>query len=303
MSAPSSNTPQAPESTHQRHQNYDKILRENILKAIPALLKKVCGLEIAALKPINPTQTRTKEKRYDFAAKVLNPRLQDRYILHVEFQVGNERKMHLRMFEYYEMIYHTHELPVEQFVIYIGKEKPRFITHITHKNLQYNYHVIDLKTIDAYLFLSANTPEEVLLAILCDFKGVPPPQIIAEILKRLSRTSPSHRLLEKYIRQLEMLSQLRNLQKQTIQQIKAMPLIYDIEKDIRYQQGIEVGIEKGIEKGREELQHEFEVQTHQNVRNALLGGYTVEQICFLFSLNREFVQHIQDEIESEQQKP
>lgn len=231
---------------HQRtpHQNYDRILRENFLKAIRAIIQKVCGIDAVEVKPINTNLTRTKEKRLDFAAQATAPQNQEHYIIHIEFQTGSEPKMHLRMFEYCEMIYHTHELPIEQFVIYLGKGEPKFTTQIQHKNLKYRYKVIDIKTIDANLFLTASTPEEILLAILCDFKGVPPDEMILQILERLHSTSSGLQNIDKYLQQLEMLSQLRNLQHQTIKNIEAMPIIYNIKEDLRYLQGIEQGIEQ-----------------------------------------------------------
>ena len=45
--------------------------------------------------------------------------------------------------------------------------------------------------------------------------------------------------LGRYVRQLEVLSKLRNLQALTIKKIEAMPLVYDLETDIRYKQGYE----------------------------------------------------------------
>jgi len=67
---------------------------------------------------------------------------------------------------------------------------------------------------------------------------------------------------------LEILSNIRNFQPETIKQLSAMPIMYDLKTDMRYQQGheegreeglmngiekgIEQGIEKGIKEGREE---------------------------------------------------
>ena len=52
------------------------------------------------------------------------------------------------------------------------------------------------------------------------------------------------RKLKRYVRQLEILSNLRDIQSLTIKYTEAMPITYDIKTDIRYQQGIEKGAKK-----------------------------------------------------------
>ncbi|MEA5258819.1 hypothetical protein VB264_13565 [Arcicella aquatica] len=45
-----------------------------------------------------------------------------------------------------------------------------------------------------------------------------------------------------------MLAKLRNLQDDTVKQTAIMPIVYDLETDIRYVQGMTMGEEKGKEK-------------------------------------------------------
>jgi len=52
----------------------------------------------------------------------------------------------------------------------------------------------------------------------------------------------------KYLKQLEVLAKLRNLQDETVKQTAIMPIVYDLETDIRYVQGMTMGEEKGKEK-------------------------------------------------------
>jgi len=51
---------------------------------------------------------------------------------------------------------------------------------------------------------------------------------------------------------LEILSNIRNFQPETIKQLSAMPIMYDLKTDMRYQQGHEEGLMDGIEKGIEQ---------------------------------------------------
>ena len=60
--------------------------------------------------------------------------------------------------------------------------------------------------------------------------------------------------MKRYIKQLEILSNLRNLQKLTIKISEKMALVYDLKTDVRYKQGIEQIIEKMLRKRK--LSHE-----------------------------------------------
>lgn len=79
-----------------------------------------------------------------------------------------------------------------------------------------------------------------MLAILSDFDGVSPEIIIKKIIIRLQQLTDKKLRLTKYEKQLEILSKLRKLQKQTIQTITQMGWEYELETDIRYLQGKEV---------------------------------------------------------------
>jgi hypothetical protein len=52
-------------------------------------------------------------------------------MLHIEFQVKDEPKMVFRMAEYHIMLLRRYELPVQQYVIYIGAGKPT-MRHYIH---------------------------------------------------------------------------------------------------------------------------------------------------------------------------
>jgi hypothetical protein len=75
---------------------------------------------------------------------------------------------------------------------------------------------------------------------------------IREILCKIKEKVEEETLRGRYIRQLEVLSGLRNLQEQVCKEVSGMAIVYDIETDIRYRQGLERGLERGLEKGLEE---------------------------------------------------
>ena len=84
---------------------------------------------------------------------------------------------------------------------------------------------------------------------------------------------------------MEILSNLRNLQTQIVKQISAMPITFDIKKDIRYQQGIEEGIEQGIEEGKEKgIEIGVEKHVNQSIKQAHKKGISAEQIAYFLDL-------------------
>ena len=88
-----------------------------------------------------------------------------------------------------------------------------------------------------------------------------------------------------------------------------MPLIYDLESDIRYQQGfkkgfeigleksLEKGIEKGIVKGEEKIERQFVV----NLLNE--GNMPLEKIARLADVTHDFVLKIQKELKLKKKTP
>jgi len=95
---------------------------------------------------------------------------------------------------------------------------------------------------------------------------------------------------QKCVRQLEILSILRNLQTQIINRLEAMALTYSIEDDIRFQQGEEKrGIQKGIGQGMEKG---MEKATEEAVKNLLLANIAPKQVAEYLKVSLELVQKV-----------
>jgi hypothetical protein len=157
----------------------------------------------------------------------------------VECQVKDDNDMISRMFLYRAIIYHKFKLPVKQFVFYIGSGVSKMQTFLGQEELTYTFHLRDINHFSYESFIASTVPEEVVLAILSDFDGVSPEVVIQKIIARLQQLTDKKLRLTKYEKQLEILSKLRKLQKQTIQTITQMGWEYELETDIRYLQGIE----------------------------------------------------------------
>ena len=64
-------------------------------------------------------------------------------------------------------------------------------------------------------------------------------KVVQRIIKSLKDKTKNKKKLEKLIMQLEILSNLRNLQLEITKQLSTMSINYDVTKDLRYLQGTE----------------------------------------------------------------
>jgi hypothetical protein len=104
--------------------------------------------------------------------------------------------------------------------------------------------------------------------------------------------------LKKYQRQLQVLSRLRKLEVPVLNEIKLMPIYYDIETDGLYLQGIEKGIEKGIEVGIEkgaaqgfDKEMRFVVIQMLNARK-----YSLDEISHISGATKAYIMDIANEL-------
>ena len=85
--------------------------------------------------------------------------------------------------------------------------------------------------------LNSDKPEEIIIAILADFGKENSEVVIKSILEKVKNLPIDKSKIRKTVVQLEVLSNLRKLQSQIIKYIVNMPIPYNLEEDIRYQQG------------------------------------------------------------------
>ena len=235
-------------------QDYDKILKENMEELILPLADKLLGLSLGPTEELPDDLQNTLERKPDLLKRVMGDKNDASYLLHIEFQVKDETTMVDRMLLYYAMLWEKYHEPVKQYVIFIGRHKPKMPTVLQSETLDYRFTLVDTRELNYQNLLdTATQPEEAVLAILSNFKKREVDTVIPEILRKLQQLSEDERKLRRYVRQIEILANLRNLQLQVVKHTEAMALTYNIKTDIRYQQGIEKGIEKGKEAEKEEM--------------------------------------------------
>ncbi|WP_316815388.1 Rpn family recombination-promoting nuclease/putative transposase [Pedobacter nyackensis] len=231
---------------------FDKIFRENMHENLPTLIENVLRLDLTTVEELKDDVQYTKERKTDLLKKVKDKE-GNVFILHIEFQYKNDKKrMVYRMAEYSVMLQRKYDgLPVLQYVIYIGKGKSAMQTMINTKDMQFRYNLTALSSVDYDLLLKSENIEGKMLAILGNMNKQDPKLVLKDILDSIKQEAPDSLTAERYIKQLHVLVQLRNLEKDLKQVMDSIETFFKIERDPFYQDGIKVGMEKGIEEGME----------------------------------------------------
>lgn len=259
--------------------DYDKIIKENLEAIFLSLAGKYLGFTIKRQQKIEAQLQVTLEREPDFLAEVETME-GEKFILHLEFQVEDDPDMMYRMMEYKAVLQRKHGQPVRQFVIYMGrKKKPSMPSQLPEDWQITGFGLANIRDQDYQQLLASSMPEEVVLAILGDFKQQRPQEAIARIISRLKETASDILALQKYTRQLTVLSKLRNLSKETTKQVTAMPITYDITKDYVYKLGEKEGKAEGKAQGKAEGKVEERTELLTNM--ILSGELTLEQIAKL----------------------
>lgn len=232
--------------------NKDIIAKEAIKTLVIDIAKYILQIDIHEIEFLDKELQRIEDRRADVVAKIDNS-----YILHIEIQNDNDKKMAQRMLRYYLDIKAIDtNLPISQYLIYIGKSTLRMDNFICTDRLTYEFELINMKEIDCEKFIEMDTPDSLVLAILCDFKNSNEQDMVNYIIQRLKmKTGENESEFRKYMLMLEELSQNRNLL-DLIKKGEEMLTQINYEKLPSYYLGLEKGIEEGIEKGREEAKYE-----------------------------------------------
>ncbi|MBF0539520.1 MAG: hypothetical protein HQL03_14840 [Nitrospirae bacterium] len=154
-----------------------------------------------------------------------------------------------RMLRYWCYITQIHKLPVMQYVFYIGNKPLKMADSIVEPGVKYRYNLIDMRDIDCEKFLYSENPQEMIISVLCNLEAKGAKVYLRELLQRIKDFVREELLRGRYIQQIEMMSLLRDLQDYVYKEVKDMALIYDIEKDLRFRQGVEKGLAQGLEMG------------------------------------------------------
>lgn len=223
---------------------YDKLIKENLAYLIaPLALRIGIDLERGRIEIVKDKLQYTIEREPDFLFKICHDNPLEDYITQFDFQVPNDELMPDRMLFYRNLTKLIFKLPIRQVVFYLANEPMKMVNYLREHKLYFEYELYDIRIFTANSFLESDIPQEVLLAILGDFEGENPEQIMEKILLRLKSIVKKKKDFQKLTFQLHVLSGLRKLQRIFQQKIKTMPLTFDIDMEIDpiYLDGVKKG--------------------------------------------------------------
>lgn len=231
----------------------DIISKALIKEVVKDLANYLLDLDITQLTELGTEKHRIEVRHADIVMLAQDGQRQE-FILHLELQHNNHKDMALRMLRYYTDIALSYpKQTIKQYVIYTGSAALRMESSIKDKGIDYHYTLLDMSTLDCERFIAENSPDALVLAILCDFKGKDGQQVIEEIITRLiSLTASQPEELSKYLKMLEILSASRKVTDAFKRVEQKMLSEINIEKLPSYQIGIDRGIEQGLEQGIEQ---------------------------------------------------
>ena len=250
------------------------------------LAQKVLYINPEELEEIKDDLQTTLERKPDFLKKVVSKdKTQKEYILHIEFQTVDEPKMVYRMLEYYGILARKYELETKQYVFYIGEGKAMMVYKLNHQNIDFKFELINIQDFNYKDFLNSDKPEEVILSILADFGNEKAEQVIEKVLKKLKSLPIENLKYRKSVVQLDVLSNLRDFQREFINQLLAMAFTYNMEKDLRFQEGKRIGEKKGEERGEEKTKI-------QAIINFSKLGISNEKIAQALEVSIDFIESV-----------
>ena len=247
-------------------------------------MREVLGVRPLSSVRVELAQPKTSEREPDYLRKVVLRADSAPVILHIEFQTKPDPKMHLRMLEYNALLRRRFELDVHQYVLLLSGSRDAMVTRMRGENMLFSYKLIHLGEISFDLLMASEIPELIVAALLSDFGNKEVVGVIRRIFVTLRAQIPDERELQKYLTQLEILSNLRDGYNEiVIEEIKNMAFTFNLEADGRYKQGLQQGATE---------------KQQQIARESLLNGGTVEFTAKVTGLSLKQVREIKSRLDS-----
>ncbi len=272
----------------------DTVSKELIRELVYDMATYLLGLELSSLKELATERQRVEVRRADVVMEA-ESKTGERFVLHLELQNSHDAEMALRMLRYRTDIELAHPaLPVRQYVIYTGREPCYLKDGLIGPGLDYRYRLIDMHLLDCERFMEADTPDALVMAILCDFRGQDERVVAGRIIRRIVElTGQDDTRLRKYLLMLETLSENRQLER-LIQQLEQKMLTeMTYEKLPSYHLGERKGMQKGRSLGRQEGRQEGLSEVAVRM---LQRGKAIEEVADLTGLDPDEVRRLAEQL-------
>lgn len=259
---------------------YDITLKELFHELPPDLLRQLVGQEVAEL--LNVEFPTAQMRKPDFVA-----RLADGTLYHLDLQSDNDDDMHWRMLQYYFLLYRVYrKTPVQQ-VLYVGSGVMDMPNRIRHPHLNYEFALIDIRTLRGDELLASESITDNIFALLCGQPGGP--AALRAILNNLTEFNENAR--QDFLSKLFILSDLRGLGPFLRLEVATMPVVFNLRENPVFApyfaeaenqgraEGRTEGRSQGIQQGvRRTLRHLLErrfgilpLQVHDQLEDASLS--------------------------------
>lgn len=280
----------------QTHMAEKDIVSKEVLQHLAADIANILlelDVEHDSVELLQTEQQRVESRRADMVARMRKRQTGEKLILHVEIQNANDNTMPVRMLRYLsDILLQYPDEAVYQYVVYIGKRTLSMPNQLVLPAFSYQYYLLDMHNIDCSLLLAQDTPEALVIAILCDFKERPTQDVVNYIVTRLHElTGDDEQRFRNYYQMLETLAENRDLQS-NLAEAKDMLTQVDVTRFSTYRWGLEAGI-KQMQSLLDEKDAALQRLQQQGVRQLLMmNTLTHQQIADLFQLTLEEVEAI-----------
>jgi len=178
---------------------------------------------------------------------------EDGEILHTELQGYSMAGFAVRNLIYYALVLRDYHKPPTQIVFWIGEGAPGVTGGLQFEgSLDYRYHLIDVRQLDAEPLLSSPNTGEAIFGILCKLQDQR--AAVQRILARIAGLPPHEQ--REGLAQLLILSGLRGLTDLVKTEAQTMPITIDIHENAFleeiFQDGRSSGKQEGLEEGLQE---------------------------------------------------
>jgi len=202
---------------------FDRVVKENISEITDPFMTRQLGLHPDKVRKLPTEMQRTLERRLDEVNLIEEDG--EEQILHFEYQRNNDEAIVARMLEYRAFLYRKYRKPIIQAVLYYGEEPMTMENEYTDPQTTMHFELKDIRSITAQSLLGSAYPEEVIMAVLGNFRGKSPETIIKSIFEKLKKLTKTKIEFQKYSERLIIFAKSRKFDK-TAEQIRAM---FDVE--------------------------------------------------------------------------
>jgi hypothetical protein len=227
----------------------DKIFKELLNDTLPTFLTEILHFPASQYQTAYIELQHTIEKRTDFLGQIFANK-NNKTIVHLEVQNQDKKSMVYSVNVYSALILERYEdWDLEQFVFFIGKDKPQMPTHLKRIGTDFSFKLIWIKDIHYTEFINTGKPELILLAALANYGDKNPTEVIEIVVNEVQKLSKTTEDFEKRIEQLHILTNVHNLHQIFETVMTSISQFIDVEIDPFYKKGVKKGEAIGIVKG------------------------------------------------------